>query len=62
MGIFDILEEFDSNLHFKWLPEAGLKAPQNEDYIEKRESKKWKKKIQLKTELEILNGSNLSKI
>lgn len=36
---FDILEEFDSNLHFKWLPEAGLKAPQNEDYIEKR--KRW---------------------
>ena len=27
-----------------------------EDYIDKRESAKWTKKLQLKTELEILNG------
>ena len=27
-----------------------------EDYIDKRDTDKWTKKIQLKTELEILNG------
>ena len=33
---FDVLNEFDSSLKFKWLPEAGMPKIANEDYIEKR--------------------------
>lgn len=33
---FEALDDFDSQLQFKWLPEAGMLAKVNEDYTEKR--------------------------
>lgn len=59
---FDIVGEFDSNLNFKWLPEAGVTVPQNEDYIEKR--KRWieslDKDLYVNEAINILDDMSLS--
>lgn len=59
---FDVLKDFDSNLSFKWLPEAGMTTVANDDYIEKRD--RWveslDKDLYVNEAISILNDMSLS--
>jgi carboxyl-terminal processing protease len=59
---FDVLKDFDSNLSFKWLPEAGMTTVANDDYIEKRD--RWveslDKDLCVNEAISILNDMSLS--
>ncbi len=59
---FDVLKDFDSNLNFKWLPEAGMTKAANDDYIEKRD--RWveslDKDLYVNEAISILNDMSLS--